>query len=153
MLRFLLGPSCFAGFWERQTVRGGMNYPVWYIPEVGGGLLIAIIAIVHVFISHFAVGGGLYLVFAERMGLREKNRAILDFTKSHAKFFLLMTLVAGGVTGITIWFIISLVHPAAKSAALTVPLIVAPPSALQEQKTVSGTIVWMLRETIGIYRP
>jgi mono/diheme cytochrome c family protein len=92
-----------------------MNYPVWYIPEVGGGLLIAIIAITHVFISHFAVGGGLYLVFAERKGLREENRAILDFTRSHAKFFLLMTMVASGVTGVAIWFIISLVHPAVTS--------------------------------------
>ena len=92
-----------------------MNYPVWYIPEVGGGLLIAAIAIVHVFISHFAVGGGLYLVIAERKGLREKNRAILDFTRSHAKFFLLMTMVAGGVTGVAIWFVISLVQPAATS--------------------------------------
>ncbi|GFE60694.1 c-type cytochrome [Geobacter sp. AOG2] len=92
-----------------------MNYPVWYIPEVGGGLLIAIVAIIHVFISHFAVGGGLYLVFAERKGLREKNPAILDFTRSHTKFFMLMTLVAGGVTGVAIWFVISLVHPAATS--------------------------------------
>jgi len=83
-----------------------LNYPVWYLPGVGGGLLIASIAIIHVFISHFAVGGGLYLVFAERKGLREKSRAILDFTRSHAKFFLLMTVVAGGVTGVAIWFII-----------------------------------------------
>jgi len=92
-----------------------MNYPVWYIPSVGGGLLIALIAILHVFISHFAVGGGLYLVLTERMGLRAKNRAILDFTKGHAKFFLLVTLVLGGMTGVGIWFIISLVQPAATS--------------------------------------
>jgi hypothetical protein len=92
-----------------------MNYPVWYIPSVGGGLLIALIAILHVFISHFAVGGGLYLVLTERMGLRAKNRAILDFTKGHAKFFLLVTLVLGGITGVGIWFIISLVQPAATS--------------------------------------
>jgi hypothetical protein len=38
-----------------------MNYPVWYLPTIGGGTLIALISIVHVFISHFAVGGGLYL--------------------------------------------------------------------------------------------
>jgi mono/diheme cytochrome c family protein len=92
-----------------------LNYPVWYLPGVGGGLLIASIAIIHVFISHFAVGGGLYLVFAERKGLREKSRAILDFTRSHAKFFLLMTVVAGGVTGVAIWFIIALVQPGATS--------------------------------------
>jgi mono/diheme cytochrome c family protein len=92
-----------------------VNYPVWYLPGIGGGLLVAIIAIVHVFISHFAVGGGLYLVFAERKGIREKSQEILEFTRSHARFFLLMTVVAGGVTGVAIWFIISLVHPGATS--------------------------------------
>ncbi|MEW6720445.1 MAG: c-type cytochrome [Thermodesulfobacteriota bacterium] len=92
-----------------------MNYPVWYLPGVGGGLLIAVIAIVHVFLSHFAVGGGLYLVLAERKGLREGSSAILAFTRAHARFFLLATVVAGGVTGVAIWWIISLVHPAATS--------------------------------------
>ncbi|WP_298037883.1 c-type cytochrome [uncultured Desulfuromonas sp.] len=92
-----------------------MNYPVWYLPGIGGGTLIALIAVTHVFISHFAVGGGLYLVMAERKGLREQNRGILDFTRSHAKFFMLVTMVAGGMTGVGIWFVISLVQPAATS--------------------------------------
>ncbi|PLX93423.1 MAG: hypothetical protein C0621_07485 [Desulfuromonas sp.] len=92
-----------------------MNYPVWYLPEIGGNTLIALIAIVHVFISHFAVGGGLYLVLAERKGLREKSEAILDFTHGHSKFFLLVTMVFGGLTGVGIWFIIALVQPAATS--------------------------------------
>jgi mono/diheme cytochrome c family protein len=92
-----------------------LNYPVWHLPEVGGGLLIAAVAVVHVFLSHFAVGGGLYLVLAERKGIRERSAAILDFTRSHARFFLLTTVVAGGVTGVAIWWVISLVHPAATS--------------------------------------
>jgi hypothetical protein len=92
-----------------------LNYPVWYLPDIGGGTLIALISIVHVFLSHFAVGGGLYLVCAERKGLREGNQAILDFTKMHARFFLLLTMVMGGITGVGIWFIISLVNPAATS--------------------------------------
>jgi mono/diheme cytochrome c family protein len=92
-----------------------MNYPVWYLPGIGGGFLIALIAIVHVFISHFAVGGGLYLVITESKGLRENNPEILAFTKRHAKFFMLVTMVFGGITGVGIWFIISLVQPAATS--------------------------------------
>jgi mono/diheme cytochrome c family protein len=92
-----------------------MNYPVWYLPSIGGGLLIALIAITHVFVSHFAVGGGLYLVQAERKGLREKNQGIIDFTRRHAKFFLLMTMVFGSLTGVGIWFIIGLVNPEATS--------------------------------------
>ena len=35
-----------------------MNYPVWDIPLIGSGWVIGIIAIFHVMISHFAVGGG-----------------------------------------------------------------------------------------------
>ncbi len=92
-----------------------MNYPVWYLPEIGGGLLIAVIAILHVFVSHFAVGGGLYLIYAEKKGLREKSDGILAFTKDHARFFLLLTMVFGSITGVGIWFIIALVNPAATS--------------------------------------
>lgn len=92
-----------------------MNYPVWYLPETGGGFLIAIIAVLHVFVSHFAVGAGLYLIYAEKKGLREKSPAILEFVKKHARFFLLITMVFGSITGVGIWFIIALVNPAATS--------------------------------------
>lgn len=92
-----------------------MNYPVWYLPEVGGGFLIALIAVLHVFVSHFAVGGGIYLIYAEKKGLAEKNEGILLFTKRHARFFLLLTMVFGSITGVGIWFIIALINPAATS--------------------------------------
>jgi mono/diheme cytochrome c family protein/cytochrome bd-type quinol oxidase subunit 1 len=92
-----------------------MNYPVWFLPETGGGFLIALISILHVFVSHFAVGGGLYLIYAEKKGLRENSQPILDFTKRHARFFLLITMVFGSISGVGIWFIIALVNPAATS--------------------------------------
>ena len=92
-----------------------MDYPIWYLPETGGGFLVAIIAILHVFVSHFAVGGGLYLIYAEKKGLKENSQPILDFVKKHARFFLLVTMVFGSITGVGIWFIIALVNPAATS--------------------------------------
>lgn len=92
-----------------------MNYPVWYLPGTGGSLLIAIIAIIHVVIAHFAVGGGLFLVLTEHKAYRTKDSALLNYVKSHTWFFLLLTMVMGGVTGVGIWFIIALVHPAATS--------------------------------------
>lgn len=95
-----------------------MNYPVWYLPEVGGGLLIALIAVLHVFVSHFAVGGGLYLIYAEKKGLAENSDGILAFTRRHARFFLLLTMVFGSITGVGIWFIIALVNPAATSSLI-----------------------------------
>lgn len=92
-----------------------MNYPVWYVPTFGGGLLIALVAIVHVFVSHFAVGGGLYLVMVERKAIREHDASIMAFVRKHTRFFMLLTMVFGGLTGVAIWFVISLIHPAATS--------------------------------------
>ena len=95
-----------------------MNYPVWYLPQLGGGLLIAIIAILHVVISHLAVGGGLFLVLTERKAVKTNNNALLEYVKKHTWFFLLLTMVFGGMSGVGIWFIISLVHPAATSSLI-----------------------------------
>ncbi len=92
-----------------------MNYPVWQLDSFGGGLFVILIAVFHVYISHFAVGGGLFLVLAERKGYREGNPAIVDYARRHARFFLLLTMVAGSTTGVGIWFIISLLNPAATS--------------------------------------
>ncbi len=92
-----------------------MNYPVWQLDFSGGGLLIACIAILHVYISHFAIGGGLFLVLTEMKGYREGSQPILDYTRKHTKFFLLLTLVLGAITGVGIWFTIALIAPAATS--------------------------------------
>ena len=40
-----------------------MNYPFWDV-ETGYGILMALIAVVHVFVSHFAIGGGLTAIYA-----------------------------------------------------------------------------------------
>ncbi len=93
-----------------------MNYPLWEVP--GSGLLIAFVAILHVFVSHFAVGGGLFLVLTERKARRENDPELLDYLKRHSRFFILLTLVFGAVSGVGIWFIIGLVHPAATSSLI-----------------------------------
>ena len=82
---------------------------------MGGSLLIAIIAIIHVVIAHLAVGGGLFLVLTEIKAYRTGNNDLLKYVKSHTWFFLLLTMVLGGVTGVGIWFIIALVNPAGTS--------------------------------------
>ncbi len=97
-----------------------MNYPVWEIPQIGGGMTIGLIAILHVFVSHFAVGGGLYLVFAEQKAYRENDPAVLDYVKGHSFFFVLVVLVFGAVSGVGIWWTIGLVSPAATSTLLRV---------------------------------
>ncbi len=95
-----------------------MNYPIWDLQWAGGGLLIALIAVFHVYIAHFAVGGGLFLVLTELLAYRKDSPPILDYAKRHTKFFLLVTMVLGGITGVGIWFIISLVAPAATASLI-----------------------------------
>jgi len=95
-----------------------MNYPLWQLPTIGGGLLIAIIAVLHVYISHLAVGGGLFLVWTEHKARKENDADLLDYVKRHTWFFLLLTMVFGGISGVGIWFIISLVHPSATSSLI-----------------------------------
>jgi mono/diheme cytochrome c family protein len=94
-----------------------MNYPIWELPAPG--LLIAAVAILHVFISHFAVGGGLFLVLAETKARREGDEALLGFVRALSRGFILLTLVLGALTGVGIWFTIALVQPQATSALVT----------------------------------
>jgi len=89
-----------------------MDYPFWDV-GIGYGVLMAAIAVPHVFVSHFAIGGGLYLVVAERSARRTGDTRRLEYLESLSKFFVLISLVFGALTGVGIWFIIGLLNPAA----------------------------------------
>jgi len=82
-----------------------LNYPVW---ELGfaPGLLIAIVAITHVFVSHFAVGTGLFLVLTEKKAYREEDPDLLAFIKRHSLVFIMFSVVFGAISGVGIWFVI-----------------------------------------------
>ena len=95
-----------------------MNYPFWDVPHLGSGWVIGLIAIFHVMISHFAVGGGFYLVLAETKARRENRREWLQVLQKHSQFFLILTGVFGAATGVGIWFAIGLAHPEATSALI-----------------------------------
>lgn len=95
-----------------------MNYPIWRLDWIGGGTLIALISIVHVYVAHFAVGGGLFIWLADRAAYREGTVELDNYLRRFTRFFLLLTMVFGAVTGVGIWFIIGLVSPAATSALI-----------------------------------
>jgi cytochrome bd-type quinol oxidase subunit 1 len=98
-----------------------MNYPLWSIPGLGGSWAVGLISVIHVFISHFAVGGGIFFAVTEYLALkrsesndltlRHNSEMLYDYLRKHSKFFMMVTTVAGAVTGVGIWFSISLVSP------------------------------------------
>jgi len=95
-----------------------MNYPVWELLGLGGGTLIALISVTHVYVAHLAVGGGLFIWLTDLKGYKENNALIHEFVRKHTWFFLLLTMVFGGVSGVGIWFIIALTSPAATSTLI-----------------------------------
>ncbi len=95
-----------------------MNYPIWELSLIGGPTLIAIIAVPHVFISHLAVGGGLFIWITDLLAQKSEDSQLEQYLQRHTRFFLLLTMVFGGITGVGIWFVIALVQPAATSSLI-----------------------------------
>ena len=94
-----------------------MIYPFWDVP-FSYGILMAVIAVLHVFVSHFAIGGGLFLVVTEHRARRAGDTATLEFLQKLSKMFVLVSLVFGALTGVGIWFIIGLLNPTATEALI-----------------------------------
>jgi len=95
-----------------------MHYPWWYVPFLTAPMLIAIVAVVHVLVAHYAVGGGLFLALETQYAYRTKNKAYLEYLRGHAWFFILLTVVFGAITGVGIWWTIGLASPLATATLI-----------------------------------
>lgn len=91
-----------------------MDYPVWDL-AFGGGVLIGVVAIAHVLVSHFAVGGGIVIAVVETLAVRRNDPALRDLARRTSLMLILVSTVFGAISGVAIWFAIGLVHPAATS--------------------------------------
>jgi cytochrome d ubiquinol oxidase subunit I len=97
-----------------------MHYPWWYVPFLTSPMLIAIVSVVHVVVSHYAVGGGLFLALETRFAYRSRNTAYLAYLREHAWFFILITVVFGAITGVGIWWTIGLASPLATQTLIRI---------------------------------
>ncbi len=94
-----------------------MDYPLREF-AMGGGILIAVVATLHVVVAHFAVGGGLVMAFLETAAVRRGDRPMRDLVKRSSTILLLLSTVFGAISGVGIWFTIGVVHPAATSSLI-----------------------------------
>lgn len=95
-----------------------MDYPHFEVSRLGTGMLVAIVAIIHVAIAHLAVGAGLFLALAHTIATRRNDRLMLDFLRRYSLFLVLVPFVAGAVTGVGIWVTIGLASPPSTSALI-----------------------------------
>jgi cytochrome d ubiquinol oxidase subunit I len=95
-----------------------MHYPWWHVPSLTAPMLIALVSVLHVIVSHYAVGGGLFLAVETQHAYRTGNERYLAYLKQHARFFILLTVVYGAITGVGIWWTIGLASPLATEALI-----------------------------------
>jgi cytochrome d ubiquinol oxidase subunit I len=94
-----------------------MDYPIWNL-AMGGGVLIGMVAIAHVLVSHFAVGGGIAIALVETMAVRRGDRSLRDLAYRSSWILILVSTVFGAISGVGIWITIGLVQPVATSALI-----------------------------------
>ena len=88
-----------------------MDYPIWNVPYLGGAMVIAGIAIVNVFIAHFALGAGLFNAITETFCLKTSNGTLKQFLRDNSRLIVLFPFVVGILFAAAMWFSIILVSP------------------------------------------
>src|SRR5690348_13110273 len=68
------------------------------------GLVIGGVGILHVFLAQFAIGGGMLLLYFERLGQRGLAPDARRFVDGFFKILVLVSFVTGALTGVAIWF-------------------------------------------------
>ena len=94
-----------------------MDYPIWEL-AMGGGMLMAIVAIPHVIVSHFAIGGGLLIVVTETLAVKRDDPELRELARRSSLVLILVSTVFGAISGVGIWVVAGLISPAAISALI-----------------------------------
>ncbi len=94
-----------------------MDYPIWNL-AMGGGVLMAWVAITHVIVSHFAIGGGLIIVVTETLAVRRSDPELRELARRSSLVLILVSTVFGAISGVGIWVVAGLISPGAIAALI-----------------------------------
>lgn len=98
-----------------------MLFPLLHVPGLGDGMTIALVAVVHVLISHgLAIGALALIVGLEHLSLTRGDQALADLARRMLKPAVIVITGVGAVTGAGIWFTVSAVAPGGIGAMLRV---------------------------------
>jgi len=87
-------------------------FPVNDYGPIMPGLVMAAVAVVHVFLAQFAVGGGMLLCYMQWLAMSGRSPYARQFVKGYFKMLVLISFVLGALTGVGIWFTAIQVSPA-----------------------------------------
>lgn len=79
-------------------------YPINDYGPLMPGLVMGMVAIVHVFLAQFAVGGGILLCYFQWLGMTGRDENARSFVAGYFKALVLISFVLGALTGVAIWF-------------------------------------------------
>ena len=89
-----------------------MDYPVIEFSLLGNGMVIGLVAFIHVLISHgVAIGGTAMMVSLEYRAYKTNNKRLDQFARTLSKWVLIVTTTAGAITGVGIWFTTMVITP------------------------------------------
>ncbi len=94
-----------------------MDYPIWDI-AIGGPMLMALVAVSHVIVSHFAIGGGLLIAVTETLAVRRGDPELRELARRSSLVLILISTVFGAISGVGIWVVAGLIAPGAISALI-----------------------------------
>ena len=86
-------------------------YPLWEVPYLSAGILLAIIATFHILPSHLSVGAMWINVMVERKAYRENRPELLEFIKKYTLLLLIFAYIFGSLSGVGIWYAATVANP------------------------------------------
>jgi len=79
-------------------------YPVNDFGPLMKGMVIGGVGILHVFLAQFAIGGGMLLLYFERLAQRGREPEARRFVDGYFQILVLVSFVLGALTGVAMWF-------------------------------------------------
>lgn len=96
-----------------------VSYPVNDFGPVMKGMVIGGLGIFHVFLAQFAIGGGMLMVYLQRLAMRGEGTADASLARaarrvidSYFRYLVLVSFVVGALTGVGMWFTSIQISPA-----------------------------------------
>jgi len=86
-------------------------YPIWEVPNLTAGIILALIATFHILPSHLSVSAMWFNIYVETKAYKENRPELLEFIKKYFITLLIFSYVLGSLSGIGIWYAATVANP------------------------------------------